>query len=72
MNGFFDDEIIALETTHEHVSPLRYENYDALLNSIENLLSDGTITLKAEYAEISAKSGDDQVIMDLVLKYEQT
>lgn len=65
-----DDEIIKLEQTHEHVNPQRYENYEVLLGSLDELLLDGTIELKAEYAKVKDKHGHKHEIMDLVLKYE--
>jgi len=65
-----EDELIVLEKIHEHVVPQRYKNYDALLSGIEKLLSDGVISLKAEYATVESKSTGEQAIMDLVLKYE--
>ena len=64
-----EDELIVLAKTHEHVIPQRYKNYDVLLNGIEKLLSDGVINLKAEYAVVKSKSTNEEIIMDLVLKY---
>ena len=65
-----EDELIVLAKKHEHVIPQRYKNYDVLLNGIEKLLSDGVINLKAEYAAVKSKSTNEEIIMDLVLKYE--
>lgn len=65
-----EDELIVLEKTHEHVVPQRYKNYEALLIGIEQLLSDGVISLKAEYATVESKDSKETAIMDLVLKYE--
>lgn len=67
-----EDEIIELEAVHEHVIAQRYVNYPLLLNSLEGLLEEGVINLKAEYATVSSKDGKERAIMDLVLKYEQT
>ncbi len=67
-----EDEIIALESTHEHVIPQRYKNYTVLLSSLEGLIEEGTINLKAEYVTITSRDGKEQAVMDLVLKYEQT
>jgi hypothetical protein len=65
-----EDEIIVLEAVHEHVIPQRYENYDLLLNSLDSLLEQGVINLKAEYATVTSKDGKEQAVMDLALKYE--
>ena len=65
-----EDELIVLEKTHEHVVPQRYKNYEALLSGIEKLLSDGVISLKAEYATVESKDTKEMATMDLVLKYE--
>jgi len=65
-----EDEIIALKNTHEHVVPQRYENYSVLLSSIEGLIEEGAIDLKAEYATVISRDGKEKAVMDLVLKYE--
>ena len=66
-----EDELIVLDKTYEHVIPQRYKNYETLLIGIEKLLSDGVISLKAEYATVKSKDTKEAAIMDLVLKYEQ-
>lgn len=70
INEDIQDEVIKLDCTHKHVIPQRYENYTSLLEALEGLLEEGVIDLKAEYAAIQDKDGNEMAIIDLVLKYE--
>lgn len=65
-----EDEIISLSPAHKHVVPQRYSGYEALLLSIEQMLADGVIDLKADYAVVTNANGSKAEVMDLVLKYE--
>ncbi|MFA3791640.1 hypothetical protein AB6T38_11020 [Aliiglaciecola sp. SL4] len=65
-----EDEIISLSPAHKHVIPQRYSGYEALLVSIEQMLVDGVIDLKADYAVVTNDNGSKAEVMDLVLKYE--
>ena len=65
-----EDEIISLSPAHRHVVPQRYSGYEALLVSLEQMLVDGVIDLKADYVVVTNAKGSKAEVMDLVLKYE--
>lgn len=65
-----DDELISLEETHEHVIPQRYQNFETLLNALEELLDVGVIDLKYDHAVVRGRNGEPHEALDLVLKYE--
>ena len=65
-----EDEIISVSPAHKHVVPQRYSGYEVLLLSLEQMLADGVIDLKADYAVVTNADGSQEEAMDLVLKYE--
>ena len=65
-----EDEIISVSPAHKHVVPQRYSGYEVLLLSLEQMLADGVIDLKADYAVVTNADGSQDEVMDLVLKYE--
>lgn len=66
-----NDDLISIEKTHKHVTPQRYQNYETLLHSLEELLEVGVIDLKYAHAVVSGHNKGFCEALDLVLKYEQ-